>query len=324
MVGRGRELQQIRAGVGFSRRAQAAPPLDPATLRAAPNASPNTQLSLSVGSPADRPVPLRQWRSPRRSYGRKLGFVIFAGLSGALAFIVLTDGGRHTRDMASLLPQADHVLYWSGLRIDQVALSGHRFTSDTDIFDALDLPNTRSMVSFDSIAMRERIERLPWVATAAITRVFPGTLEIRVAERKAAALWLRGGREYLIDATGRVLSALKPGTQTSLPRVAGEGAAKEAWVLLDLVARYPRIAERFVMAERVGGRRWTLRLKDGVTVHFAADREAIAFEALSSSNDLGKLLSGYDLIVDLRSRGRVTVRPDVHDAVAPATSASRS
>jgi hypothetical protein len=33
----------------------------------------------------------------RRAYGRKLGFAMFAALSGALAFSILTDAGRDTR-----------------------------------------------------------------------------------------------------------------------------------------------------------------------------------------------------------------------------------
>ncbi len=245
------------------------------------------------------------------SFGRKLGFLIFAGLSGAFAFAVLADGGHQVRPTSPMLPEADRVLYWTGLRIDQVAVNGHRFTSDGDIFDALDLENERSLLGLDSVAARRRIERLPWIATASITRIFPGSLEVRVTERKPAALWRRGEREYLIDGTGRVLSAVQPGSHNDLPRVAGEGAAQEASTLLGLVARYPEIAERFIMAERVGGRRWTMRLRGGVTVQLAADREAIAFEALSSDKDLASLLSGRGLIVDLRSRGRVTVRPDV-------------
>jgi cell division protein FtsQ len=248
----------------------------------------------------------------RRSFGLKLGFVVFAGLSGAFAFSVLTDGGRHVRAMAPFFPEVDEVLYWTGLRIDQVAVSGQRFTPDADIFDALDLPNVRSLLSIDSAAARESIERLPWIATATISRIFPGSLKVHVTERKPAALWIRGEREYLIDATGRVLSAVKPGTERGLPRVAGEGAASEAKALFDLVARYPAIAQRFVMAERVGERRWTLRLTDDVTVHLGPDREAMAFEALSSVADLGQLLSGRYVIVDLRSHGRITVRPDTH------------
>ncbi len=78
------------------------------------------------------------------------------------------------------------------------------------------------------------------------------------------------------------------------------------------------------MAERVGERRWTLHLKDGLTVHLGADREAAAFAALSSADDLGKLLSGHDLIIDLRTRGRITVRSSVPNAGAPAAPASQS
>jgi len=260
----------------------------------------------------------------RRAYGRKLGFAVFTTLSGALAFSLLTDGGRQTRAMASLLPEAEQVLSWTGLRIDQVVLSGQRFASDTDIFDAIDLPNAGSLLSFDSTAARERIEKLPWIETASINRIFPGTLDVRVTERKPAALWLRGGREFLIDATGRVLSAVKPGTQTGLPRVAGEGAAAQAKALFDLVRRYPPIAERFELAERVGGRRWTLHLRGGVTIHLGADREAVAFAQLSSADSLGKLLSGRDLIIDLRTRGRITVRRDPLRASAQTASATQS
>ena len=131
--------------------------------------------------------------------GRKLGLAAFAALSGALAFSLLTDAGRQTRDAMSLLPEADQVLFWTGLRLDQVALSGQRFTSDSDIFDALDLANARSLLSFHSTAARRRIEALPWIETASITREIPGALDIRVTERKPTALWLHEGREILID-----------------------------------------------------------------------------------------------------------------------------
>ena len=303
-------MRQVGVGAEYFGRAQASLQIN--------LPSNNSLLPFSAKSAAAAGAMRRGPLSPRRhTFGRKLGFIVFAALSGAFAFGVLTDGGRHVRAMAPFLPETDEALYWTGLRIDQVSVSGQRFTPDADIFDALNLPNVRSLLSFDSAAGRERIERLPWIATTTISRIFPGTLKVHVTEREPAALWIRGKREYLIDATGRVLTAVKPGTQRGLPRVAGEGAADESEALLNLVARYPAIAQRFVMAERVGERRWTLRLTNGVTVHLGADREAIAFEALSSSADLGRLLSARDVIVDLRSRGRISVRPDQHGSSTP-------
>jgi cell division protein FtsQ len=122
-------------------------------------------------------------------------------------------------------------------------------------------------------------------------------------------VWLNEGREFLVDASGRVLSALKAGTNVRLPRFSGAGAPEQAQSLLELVVRFPRVAERFEMAERVGERRWTLHLKDGVVVHLGSDREAVALAALSSPDELGKFLTARNVIVDLRVAGRFTVRP---------------
>jgi cell division protein FtsQ len=239
---------------------------------------------------------------------------LFATLSGALAFSLLTHGGRATRSVASLLQDAEQALVWAGLGVDQVALSGQRFTPDSDIFEAIDLPNARSLLTFDGAVARARIEELPWIETASIARVFPGSLDIRVTERKPAALWMKGERANLIDAEGRVLSGVKPGTPVNLPRVAGKGAPQQAKALLDLMMRYPSIWQRFELAERVGERRWTLHLKDRVTIQLAADREAVALAALASADKLGALLSGHDLIIDLRTQDRIAVRRDKRTA----------
>ncbi|MEI9900121.1 MAG: FtsQ-type POTRA domain-containing protein [Hyphomicrobium sp.] len=151
---------------------------------------PNATLHSALANPPPvepPPTPLARTLIPRRrpsprhaSLGRKLGLTLFMGLSGALAFSLLTDGGKHTRTVATLLPDMDQVSYWTGLRIEQVALSGQRFTSDSDVFGAIDLPNSGSLLTFDASAARGRIERLPWVKSASISRIYPASLEVRI------------------------------------------------------------------------------------------------------------------------------------------------
>ena len=101
-----------------------------------------------------------------------------AALIGIVAFAALTEGGRHTRAGQVLSAELDGVTALLGLRIDQVVVSGHRFTPDGDIFEALDLPNARMLPGFDSVAARQRIEKLPWIATATIARILPGRLSL--------------------------------------------------------------------------------------------------------------------------------------------------
>ena len=310
-------MQQIGGGFGFFRRVHIAPALQPGT--APPKASNlTTASSLRVSRSRQRSGP------QRRAYGRKHGLILFATLSGALAFSLLTHGGRETRGIASLLHDGELALSWAGLGIDQVALRGQRFSSDSDIFEAVDLPNVRSLITFDSAKARARIEALPWIESASIARVFPGSLDIRVTERKPAALWTTDKRAFLIDASGRVLSGVKPGSPVNLPHVAGKGAPQLAQGLLELLRRYPEIWQRFELAERVGERRWTLHLKDRVTIHLGADHEAIAVAALTTPDNLEALLYGHDVVIDLRTRGRVTVRFDKGAAEIPPASATQS
>jgi cell division protein FtsQ len=295
-------LQQVGGVTEIPKRVPLALSLDPDTTIPPPPPPAGQATDASAYFPRRRPA------SRQATVGRRLALTVFMGLSGALVFSILTDGGRQTRAVVTFLPETDAVLSWMGIRVEQVALSGQRFTSDADVFEAIDIPSTGSLITFDAAQARERIEKLPWVSTAAISRIFPGALDVRITERQPSALWIDNGREYLVDDSGRVLSALKKGTSVKLPRLSGGGAPAQAQALLDLIVRFPRIAERFEMAERVGGRRWTLHLKSGVVVHLGADREAVALAALSSPDELGKLIDTPNTIVDLRTRGRITVR----------------
>jgi len=241
-------------------------------------------------------------------------------LLGALALGLALGAIEETARRAGYTPDMEHMARVAGFGIDQVALTGHRFSYDGDIFDALDLGNVRFFGSLDTAAVKSRIERLPWIDTAELTRVYPGRLEIRVTERRPYALWSRADRLYLIDKTGRVLAAVSGETLPELPQFAGEGAATEAASLLETVARYPEVASRLARAERVSERRWRLKLDNGTTLELPADNEVGALEGLSRDSSLAKLVAEGRTTLDFRGPGRVAVRPDAEAAASAAAS----
>ncbi len=221
---------------------------------------------------------------------------------------VAPQAGWATAGPPGLRNQLDGLAGLAGFGIDTVVLTGHRFTSDSDLFDALDLPNARSLMSFDTGGVRRRLERLPWVLSADLTRVYPDRLDVRVTERKAFAVWTHDGHTQLIDTSGRVLSAIHRDDGLGLPRVSGEGAAEEAQPFIELLARYPGVSSRLEEAERVGGRRWTLHLSGGLIIHLPSDREAAVLEMLASGGSLARLLEMQNSIIDLRAPGRIAIR----------------
>ncbi|HEX7074598.1 MAG TPA: cell division protein FtsQ/DivIB [Hyphomicrobiaceae bacterium] len=256
------------------------------------------------------PMPKRP--RPRRQSAVRLTAWTTA-IAGAALFIALTQWGANARQARPVVEEADRLAELAGLGVQQVYLTGHRMTSDRDIFDALDLTQARSLLRFDSVAARERIERLPWIKTAAITRIFPDSISIEVVERKAFAVWEESGKDLLIDATGRVLGLAPPSMQAGLPRFVGRGANEKAAALLSLLEHQPYVRARLKEAVRVAGRRWTLRLAGGLEIHLPAGREAEALARLSSSVAASRLLDANEYAaIDLRPADRIIIRP-VHD-----------
>lgn len=242
---------------------------------------------------------------------------------GTLLFAILTDGGRAARSAVPLLPKLDAVVALAGFGLDQVSVTGHRFTVDSDVLDALALKENRTALHFDDAAARRRIETLPWVATAELQRVWPGQLSVEITERKPAAVWANGSRLLLLDATGRQLSAADAHAAAGLPRVEGAGAPSELTILMTALARHPEISSRVEASVREGERRWTLRLRGGGEILLPADREAVALEQLAGDRNLLRLALGGQHVVDLRVEGR-TVWRETRGEARPQKAASAS
>jgi cell division protein FtsQ len=251
----------------------------------------------------------RRFRDRRRASRRMLrpllglATLVFAGAAVVFALPV-----KELRAI-DFSAKASDLMIGAGLGIDQVNVSGQGYTSDTDIFDVLDLPNVKTFAAFDSEAALKRIERIPWVDKAQITRVYPGTLDIVVRERTPAVIWTRGDMNYLVDATWRVLGPAPAGGPWVLPRVAGEGADREATLMLAALLRYPAVEREYAYGERVAERRWRIVLKNGTVLELGADREIESLAEIAGAPTLVSALKGVAMVVDLRTPGRVAVRP---------------
>lgn len=220
---------------------------------------------------------------------------------GAAAFLLV--GNPELRAVA--LAQIEPGLQLAGLGLQQVTLSGYRYTADTDIYAALDLDRARTLLSFDADVAKARIEQLPWVEAVSIERIVPNGIDVRISERVPFAVWREGQRSWLIDRSGRKLQLAPADIMPHLPRVSGTGAGSEAEALTALLAGHPAIAGKVEMAERVGGRRWTLHMANGTSVELPAEGDAQALARLTRLYELGL---GDARRIDLRVSTRTLIQ----------------
>jgi cell division protein FtsQ len=266
------------------------------------------------------PAPRVARRAPKRTapawLRRGVKAALWLGVAGLLA--VSWRSGR----LADLVQQARdegvRVSFLLGFRIQQVEVVGRLHTDRQELLAKAGLRKGGAMLDFDPQDVRQRIEALPWVMSAAVERRLPDTVAITLVERTPVAIWQHNEKVTLIDAGGANLGSAtnEPGFE-GLPRIIGGDAPAHAPELFGLLAKHPEIARRVQFSSWIGSRRWDLRLDNGVDVLLPEDGVEAALDALADAEASSRLFERDVAAIDLRLPGKMVVRMS-HDLPAAA------
>jgi cell division protein FtsQ len=120
------------------------------------------------------------------------------------------------------------------LDVDRVTVTGTRETTAAEVRVAAGVRIGDPLVGVDPGAVARRIEALPWVARAHVSRSWPSTVTVRVSERTPVAqVRINAGRVAVVDAGGRVLAfeAVAPPPPAGAPPGAAPPAASSPVVI---------------------------------------------------------------------------------------------
>jgi len=217
--------------------------------------------------------------------------------------------GQHVPDVVAWLKDArDTAANSLGFRIAAVSLTGEKEVSREEVLTTAGVTGRASLLFLDADAARARLLANPWIADAAVFKLYPDRLQITVTERLAFALWQQDGRVSVIASDGTVLEPFVEDRYRGLPPVVGHGAEREANAFLGTLSRYPEIRSQLRASILVAERRWNLRLNSGVDVRLPEGNVEAALDRLVALDREKKLLSRDIVAVDLRLPDRVTVR----------------
>ena len=195
-----------------------------------------------------------------------------------------------------------------GLTINEVFVIGRHETPREHLLEALGAERGSAILSLDIVAARERLLALPWIAEASVERLLPDMIVVRIAERKPLALWQTRGQFALISANGQVIQRGNLGRFSELLVVVGDDAPNEAEALVDILERQPLLRNHVKAAIRVGGRRWNIRLANGIDVRLPEENPADAWARLAAYERAHHVLQRDIQVLDLRFADQVIVR----------------
>jgi cell division protein FtsQ len=263
----------------------------------------------------DRPG---RWKLVMRRQRRRLRPALFclAVLAIGLAAAGAVRGLGHG---ASFREQLGNVSGRLGLRVTAIEVEGRQKTPEPLVRAALGVHKGDAILTYSLAEARTRLETINWVQSATLERRLPGTIVVKLVERRPFAVWQTEGRFVLIDRDGNVVTDSDVAAFSGqLPLVVGVGAPQAAAALIDVLATQPALQARMTAAVRVGERRWNLRMDNGVDVMLPEGEEKRALARLAELQASHALLDRPLQVVDMRLPDRLVVRPVADKPEPPA------
>jgi cell division protein FtsQ len=209
--------------------------------------------------------------------------------------------------------------FWSPLlAVREVRVTGGKHTTSAAVAAVAGLDSSDNLLLLSTSAVAAAAETLPWVKKAEVDRKLPGTVRIKVVERRPAVVLSSGTDELTVDARGRVLTAgaaghrlpvvtgfdvgtVEPGDVIDAPEAR---AALAAW---DALPRSLRRNVHAIFAPTI--ERLTLVMSGDLLVRYGAA------EHLKAKNEVLKAL-----IARVRQQGITAAYLDVRVPTSPAIS----
>ena len=219
--------------------------------------------------------------------------------------------------------------FWSPLlAVRHVRLVGAQHTTARDVASVAGLTTDDNFLLVSTSEVARKAETLPWVRDAAVDRKLPGTVVVRIQERRPAMVLALGSGKWSIDSAGNVLGhaegagslpvlsgfdpgPVQPGTKLELPAAR---AAMKVWRSLP-----PGLAAHVVALFAPTPLRVSLALDTSTTVRYGSAsattaKNAVLKALLARSREQGSAPSYIDV--------RVPESPAISAAPVPAASPS--
>lgn len=176
----------------------------------------------------------------------------------------------------------------AGFQIERVTLKGAHYTNAKEVVamlhDAKTGPATgKSLLHYDLTKAKKNVEKLGWVESVAVTRLWPNTLHVSVAERTPAAVWQTDerGTLYLVDKIGKVITRVGGDEFAALPMIVGAPSTQKAEHIVQSLSKYPSLMDHLAALKFMGERRWDIVFENGFTVKLPEENPELAIARIA-------------------------------------------
>lgn len=247
---------------------------------------------------------------------RGAGSGLMVAFFAAVAIYGASRGGHMDAFREAYGEPHDAVARVFGLGIKEVHIAGMVELRESEVLAAAGVGPLRSLAFLDAGEVRQRLESVPMIRQASVSKLYPDALSITIVEREPQALWQRNGEVFVIAADGTVIDLMTDPRFSRLPFVAGEGANTRAKEYIDIVAAAGPLAPRIRAGILVSGRRWDVKFDNDLIVRLPENEPVEAMARLIGLEQREKVLNKDVIAIDMRQSDRIAMRLSEEGAAA--------
>ncbi len=294
-------------------------------LRFATPSSAWTSVFASLSGPNRKPAtPARRQRTAASAAQFKLGRITIAppalltkpGIGTALALLFLlgtasvslVQSGQYAKFAADSGGIGDILARGLGLGVKAIVITTDNGMTPGQILPATGITQLSSTLFLNADAIRTKLLALPRVKQAAVRVLFPDRVVIDIQERRPFAIWQDQGKLSVVSADGTPIETASSRRWAGLPFVVGPQANMQIADFARLIAVAPTLKAQIRAGVLVSGRRWDLKMANGIDVRLPEHHAKAALKALALLEATSHVLEKDVLSLDFRAPGRMVAR----------------
>ena len=257
-----------------------------------------------------------RYRLDRLTHAHYLGSVLVVGLFACSLLFGAVQGGEY-RDFVETQGTIPDILARTiGFDVKSVTIAGAQELSQSEILDIAGVRSRNSLLLLDVAALRARLKAIPLIKEASVSKLYPNRLLIEIEERKPFALWQQDGVVQLVAKDGTPIDDMHDARFEKLPLVVGNGANAQIASYVAILDKAGELRDRIRAGMYVSGRRWTLKMDNGIDIALPEENPGEAIAHLAGLEHDGLILEKDIVLLDLRMPDRVVARLSADAAAA--------
>ena len=213
------------------------------------------------------------------------------------------NSNQYNLKLKNIIENTNTLLINYGFYLQNIYISGNDNLQKEDILSIINDKEYKTIFDINLFKIHNNLLLNEWIKTVKIERILPNSIKIQIIEKRPLAIWQTKLGNNLITEDGSIISnANVTAFKNSLPIIIGEGANKDAFIILQILNKNPELYNNVWSISYINKRRWNVHLKQGLTVLLPRKKIYAAWTKIDFLQKKYKILDIGFTEIDIRNQ----------------------